>query len=65
MELTNSYRKSKVLFVANELGIFSVLSNTKKNAQKLVKELKLETRPIKRTTSKVLDEESLYTDLKN
>lgn len=45
LDLASSYCKSKVLFVAAELDIFSVMSRTKKNAQEIAQRLGLEKRP--------------------
>ncbi len=46
LDMAYSYCKSKVLFVATDIGVFSVLTRSKKNAQKIAQELELETRPI-------------------
>lgn len=46
LDLAYSYCKSKVLFVSNDLGIFSLLARKKKNVQEISRELGLEQRPV-------------------
>lgn len=46
LDLASSYYKSKVLFVSNDLGIFSVLLRAKKDAQTVATEIGLEPRPV-------------------
>jgi 3-hydroxy-5-methyl-1-naphthoate 3-O-methyltransferase len=45
LDLAYSHCKSKVLFVSTELGIYSILSHTKKSPQEVAQELGLEQRP--------------------
>lgn len=46
LESASSYCKSKVLFVSTDLGVFSVLSRVKKDAQTVAQDLGLEQRPV-------------------
>lgn len=44
--LASSYCRSKVLFVATDFGIYSVLSRSEKDIKEIAKELQLEPRPL-------------------
>lgn len=46
IELASSYCKSKALFAAAELGVFTVLSRTRKNSDEVASALGLEKRPV-------------------
>ena len=46
LDLASSFCKSKVLFVSTDLGVFSVLSRAKKDAQTVARDLGLEQRPV-------------------
>ncbi|MEP9410011.1 MAG: 50S ribosomal protein L11 methyltransferase [Candidatus Brocadia sp.] len=46
LDTASSYCKSKALFVSTDLGIFSVLSRARKNAQTVARDLGLEQRPV-------------------